>query len=125
MPRPRLHRIFANAVMHDHFLCRGLDPDCTGDSGASPLLKVVASLLYLAYGSPADSLDVRLGETTALHLMKHFCWSVVQQFIRRHLRAPTASEHNEIARLKVICEMDIRIWCPCLGFPGSTNDLNV
>lgn len=28
-------------------------------------------------------------------------------------------------RMEVICDMDLRIWHLCFGFPGSMNDLNI
>ncbi|CDF38988.1 unnamed protein product [Chondrus crispus] len=115
MSRPLFYRIFSHVVMHNQFLRRGLKPDCTGKSGASLLQKVVASLRYLAYGFPADSLDeyVRLGKTTTLQSMKQFCWSVAQQFGPRYLRAPTATELNEIASS-----------LEKLGFPGCIGCLD-
>ena len=100
MPREMFNKILHATTADCAFLRAGLQPNCTGKLGASPLQKVMAALRQLAYGCSADSLDeyCRQGESTALRSMKEFCRSVVSCFEGEFLRDPTEDELLMIER---------------------------
>lgn len=76
------NKILLDTTEDCYYLRAGLNLNCAGKLGASPLQKVVTAVWQLAYGCSADSLDeyCRLGESTALSSMKEFCPSVVSCF---------------------------------------------
>ena len=65
--------------------------------------KVIAVFRMLAYGLLADATDeyVKIGKSTTLERLKKYCRAVVEVFVERYLRTPTA---NDIVRLLYICE---------------------
>ncbi len=66
--------------------------------GLSTIHKVTAALRQLAYGAPADAVDeyVRIGESTAIESLWHFCRGVVKIFGGQYLRAPSEDDIKRI-----------------------------
>ena len=66
--------------------------------GLSSLQKIIASLRMLAYGVSGDLIDeyVRIGETTALEILKKFVTTVIDVFSKEYLRKPN---NEDIAKL--------------------------
>ena len=64
----------------------------------SSLQKITAILRMLAYGVSGDLIDeyVRIGETTALEILKKFITTVIDVFSKEYLRKPN---NEDIARL--------------------------
>jgi hypothetical protein len=89
--------------------------DCTGLMGLSALQKCVASIRILAYGIPADAVDeyVRMGESTALKAVRHFCRAIITAFSGYYLRAP-----NEADIDRLLAEGESR------GFPGMLGSID-
>lgn len=124
MSRVLFDRIFSSVVIHNAFLQRGLFPDCIGKVRSSPLPKVVSSLRYLKYGSPADSLDdyLKLGQAPTLESMKQFRCSMVQQFGPQYLRPLFVSKlRNKSRRRRRIFS---RLRCPFIFSSQSSHYLH-
>ena len=64
----------------------------------SSLQKITAILRMLAYGVSGDLIDeyVRIGETTALEILKKFITTVIDVFSKEYLREPS---NEDIVRL--------------------------
>ena len=64
----------------------------------SSLQKITATLRMLAYGVSGDLIDeyVRIGETTALEILKKFVITVIDVFSKEYLRKPN---NEDIAKL--------------------------
>ncbi|KAE9060940.1 hypothetical protein PF010_g30013 [Phytophthora fragariae] len=75
----------------DYFVQR---PDATGKLGFLPEQKVTCAMRMLAYGASADQLDelIRMGESTVLETLKHFCENVIRLLGPEHLRKPTKDD---------------------------------
>jgi hypothetical protein len=73
-------------------------PDCTGNMGIHPLLKIVAALRVLAYAAPADSVDdnLEIGESTLHETLRHFVDAVSACFGDQYLRAPTTQDVTDL-----------------------------
>ncbi|KAK3185122.1 hypothetical protein Dsin_032408 [Dipteronia sinensis] len=69
-----------------------------GKDWLSPLQKMIAVVMMLAYGCSADILDeyVQIGESTAIESLKRFCDVVIGVFEKQYLRKPNT---YDIARL--------------------------
>jgi hypothetical protein len=81
----------------------------------SYLQKVVAAFRMIAYGVAADAIDdyVRIGESTALEILRKFVIAVVQVFGPRYMRLPN---EQDTARLLAIGESR--------GFPGMLGSVD-
>ena len=64
----------------------------------SSLQKITVTLRMLAYGVSSDLIDeyVRIGETTALEILKKFVTTVIDVFSKEYLRKPN---NEDIAKL--------------------------
>ncbi|KAE9166631.1 hypothetical protein PF002_g31064 [Phytophthora fragariae] len=73
-------------------------PDCKGDLGIHPLMKVTAALRVLAYADSADALDenLEMSKSVIYDSVKHFIDAVDRKFGSEYLRAPT---EEDLARL--------------------------
>jgi hypothetical protein len=111
----RRFRMPRSVFMRLHDQLTGMDPfvdkaDALDKSGVAPLVRMVAALRMLAYGTAADGLDenLQISETVTLDAMKAFCKLVVQEFGPDYLnRCPTKEEKEHAIKL-----MESR------GFPG-------
>jgi Plant transposon protein len=100
-------------VIHDRLM--GMDPflrkkDCFGNKGIYPLVKLVASFRFLAYGDSYDREDenLRIAESTLNAIVRLFCKLLIKQFGGQYLnRVPTLEEKKVISSV-----MESR------GFPG-------
>lgn len=56
--------------------------DCICNIGCTSLQKATAAIRMLAYGTAADSMDeyLRMGESTVLKCIEHFCKGVTECF---------------------------------------------
>lgn len=97
------------ALSSSEYLRKGLWPDCTGELGISPLLKVICAMRQLSYGIPADLGDdlFDVSEKTAATCLEKFCTSVIKDLGAVYLRKPT---EDDIIRI----EREFRL----AGFPG-------
>jgi hypothetical protein len=73
------------------------------------LQKCVGAVCIPAYGLPVDEY-VRIGESTAIEALNHFCATVINVFGQQYLCAPTP---NDIARILALNEQ--RGWPGMLG----------
>jgi hypothetical protein len=89
--------------------------DATGKMGLSPLQKCTATILMLAYGSPADIVDeyVRIGESTTIECLERFVRGVNEVFGAEYLRRPN---NNDVDRLLQMGE--------ARGFPGMLGSID-
>jgi len=89
--------------------------DATGLLGFLPEQRLTCALRMLAYGSSADQLDelIRIGESTALELLKTFCSSTIRIFGPEYLRKPTEADLQAL-----LAENAER------GFPGMIGSLD-
>ncbi|XP_058217564.1 uncharacterized protein LOC131328667 [Rhododendron vialii] len=112
---------------------------------------MTAAIRILAYGFSADHCDeyLKIGESTAIESLKHFCDAVIVLYEGQYLRSP--NEHD-IARLlhegeergfprmlgthrghhnkptlilEAVASKDLWIWHAFFGMAGSHNDVNV
>lgn len=115
MPRSVFNIIFTKIVSTSSFFSIGLEADCTGKRGLSPLQKIVAAIRQLCYGLAADAVEeyVRIGESTALEAMKKFCESVVSDFGYIYSRRPTTPDLITIEKQFA-----------AVGFPGCVGCLD-
>jgi hypothetical protein len=90
--------------------------DALGKLGFSPEQKLTSALRILAYGSSADRNDeyIRMGESTSLAYLRHFCEAVIETYGSFYLRKPTADD------LKLILSLH-----SSKGFPGRLGSLDV
>ena len=117
----RRYRMSKNLFMriHDRVLARNQyfvqKRDALGVLGLSSLQKMTAAMRILAYGCSADALDenLRLGESTALLVLKHFCKTVIAEFGSEYLRAPTEADMNRILTTNA-----------ARGFPGMLGSID-
>jgi hypothetical protein len=67
MPRVVFNRVFENVVRQSEYFRKGLNPNAVGQTGISPLLKVIVAIRTLAYALPSDIADdmFEVSETTA------------------------------------------------------------
>jgi Plant transposon protein len=75
--------------------------DALGKQGIHPLVRMVACLRYLAYGSSFDATDehLRLAESTCCESIKDFCSLLVEEFGTYYLnRNPTEVEKSIILK---------------------------
>ena len=81
----------------------------------SSLQKITAAYRILAYGTPADSVDeyIRIGESTAIEILRRFVKAVVAMFGDHYLRSPN---NIDIARLLQTGEQR--------GFPGMLGSID-
>nr|KAE8941447.1 hypothetical protein PF009_g8765 [Phytophthora fragariae] len=122
----------------DYFVQR---PDATGKLGFLPEQKVTCAMRMLAYGASADQLDelIRMGESTVLETLKHFCENVIRLLGPEYLRKPTKDDLETLLAENasrgfpgMIGSLDCMHWtwknCPTAwqgAFQGANNDLNV
>ena len=68
--------------------------DCAGRLGFTSLQKCTAAIRFLAYGYAADCIDeyVRMGESTVLDCLHHFCQGGVACFGEEYRRVPTEQD---------------------------------
>ena len=113
MSRPLFLRIFHAVEPHDPYFPQRRN--AAGTLGCSALQKVTAAIRMLAYGVSADYTDeyVRIGESTALESLKHFCRAVIEVFGDEYLRAPNQAD---TARLLAVAEER--------GFPGMLGSVD-
>jgi hypothetical protein len=96
MPRAVFNRI-ADAVFGKGMFV--LRHDATGKAGIHPLVRLVACLRLLAYGTAADSVDenLEISETVASDSLTKIAEIVVEKFGPGYLnRCPTEEEKKEI-----------------------------
>ncbi|XP_073051193.1 uncharacterized protein [Primulina eburnea] len=81
---------------HDSYFIQ--QSDGLGRLGLSTNQKTTAAIRLLAYDLPADATDeyIKIGESTAIKCLQHFCRAVVEVFANQYLRSPNA---NDVARL--------------------------
>lgn len=89
--------------------------DAFGKVGFSPLHKCTAAIRMLAYGTPADALDenLRMGESTILQCLSHFCKGVMSNFGSKYLRRPTSEDTHRLLHIG-----------EARGFPGMLGSLD-
>ncbi|XP_073271491.1 uncharacterized protein [Primulina huaijiensis] len=68
--------------------------DGLGRLGLSTNQKTTAAIRLLAYALPADAADeyIKIGESTAIKCLQHFCRAVVEVFANQYLRSPNAND---------------------------------
>ncbi|XP_042988733.1 uncharacterized protein LOC122316267 [Carya illinoinensis] len=86
MSRPLFLHIQAAIEAHEPYFVQRRDN--SGRLGFSSLQKITAALRMLAYGVTADFIDeyLKIGETTALRILKMFVKTVVSIFSEEYLR---------------------------------------
>ena len=96
LPRSIFLRIVQALEVHDPYFTQR--KDCIGRLGFTSLQKATAAIRLLAYGSAADSIDeyIRIGESTALECLEHFCEGVIACFAETYLRSPTEDDIKRI-----------------------------
>ncbi|XP_028118239.1 uncharacterized protein LOC114315829 [Camellia sinensis] len=102
MRRPLYLRILNAIEAHDSYFVQ--KQDATHILGLSSLQKMTSAMRILSYGVTADAVDdyIRIGESTAIQSLQHFCNSIIEIFGPEYLRSPTSID---IARLLVIREV--------------------
>uniref|UniRef100_A0A336MR40 CSON005106 protein n=1 Tax=Culicoides sonorensis TaxID=179676 RepID=A0A336MR40_CULSO len=102
----------ANAMEDDYFKVKF---NCTGKRGLSSIQKCTVALRLLAYGNAADSIDeyVKVGESTALEILRKFCSGMISVYGSWFLRSPNS---NDIKNL--FAENSRR------GFPGMLGSID-
>lgn len=86
-----------------------------GRSSLSPIQKCTAAVRQLCYGITADGFDeyLKIGESTALACLKHFCKGVIKIFGPTYQRKPTQADIESI-----LATNEDR------GFPGMLGSLD-
>jgi hypothetical protein len=102
MPRVVFNRVFENVVQHSEYFRKGLNPNAVGQTGISPLLKVIVAIRTLAYVLPSNIADdmFEVSETTASLCLHEFASAIVDCFEAEYLREPT--EEDLITTVKTI-----------------------
>ena len=87
-----------------------------GKLGFTPEQKITSVLRILAYGSSANKNDeyIRMGESTSLHYLEHFCKEVIEMYRLCYLQQLAAED------LKFILSLH-----SSKGFPGPLESLDV
>lgn len=100
MPRVIFNRVMATCISQSTYIRQGLNPDCTGRIGITPLIKIICALKMISYGLPADMADdmFDISETTANLCLESFCAAVMNGLGFRYLRDPTAEDIARIER---------------------------
>ncbi|XP_073300554.1 uncharacterized protein [Primulina huaijiensis] len=111
------HNLFLRIVdavkNHDSYYIQRSDG--LGRLGLSTNQKTTVAIRLLTYGLPADAADeyIKIGESTVIKCLQHFCRAVVKVFANQYLRSPNA---NDVARLLYIGKQR--------GFPGMLGSLD-
>ena len=89
--------------------------DACREPGLSSYQKMCASIQFLAYHIAASPFDqsFRIGESTLLDYVKHFCWDIVMVFGPTYLRKPNANNIEKLLQIAEAC-----------GFPGMLESLD-
>ena len=68
--------------------------DATNREGISPLAKCTNAMRMLAYCAAADVIDeyIKIGGTTALECVRHFCKGIIRLYEQEYLRAQTQDD---------------------------------
>jgi Plant transposon protein len=100
MPRVVFNRVFENVVRQSEYFRKGLNPNAVGQTGISPLLKVIVAIRTLAYALPSDIADdmFEVSETTASMCLHEFARAVVECFEAEYLREPTEEDLIQIEK---------------------------
>jgi hypothetical protein len=94
MPRVVFNRLFEKVVQQSEYSCKGLNPNAVGQTGTTPLLKVIVAIRTLAYALPSAIPDdmFEASETTASMCLHKFARVVVECFDAEYLREPTGQD---------------------------------
>jgi hypothetical protein len=94
MPRVVFNRLFEKVVQQSQYFHKGLNPNAVGQTGITPLLKVIVAIRTLAYALPSNIADdmFEVSETTASMCLHEFARVVVQCFDAEYLREPTGQD---------------------------------
>jgi hypothetical protein len=113
MRRSLFLRIVEDVKNYDDYFMQ--KRDAANVLGLSSLQKVTAALRQLAYGCPADSLDeyLRLGESTAIKCLAHFCRAIVGVYKQEYIRIPNQQDNDHLLRVG-----------ESRGFPGMIASLD-
>ena len=89
--------------------------NCAGLLGHSIEQKVTAALRIMAYGVPADYIDVNLAmaESTSIFYVKQFAIAMVEVFGPQYLQAPNAQETQRLLEMN-----------KARGFPGMVGSVD-
>jgi Plant transposon protein len=81
-------------VQQSEYFCKGLNPNAVGQTGTTPLLKVIVAIWTLAYSLPCYIWDdmFEVSETTASMCLHEFARVVVECFDAEYLREPTRQD---------------------------------
>ncbi|CEP20023.1 hypothetical protein [Parasitella parasitica] len=102
-------------------------PNYTGKLGLSVLQKVVAAILQLAYGLPANAIEecVKIGETMALEFLTRFCDAIDARYVSEYLHKSTEADLKILLEENSVASYDLWIWHAFFWTPGTLNDINV
>ncbi|KAK9288857.1 hypothetical protein L1049_017323 [Liquidambar formosana] len=93
--------ILNDVEAHDEYFIQ--KKDYCGQLGCSSIQKMTAVVCILAYGFSADHCDeyLKMGKTTAIESLKHFCDVVIALYEGQYLRSPN---EQDIAHLLQVGE---------------------
>ena len=113
MRRALFLRIVEKVEAYDEYFTQ--KRDALGNPGLRPIQKITCVIRMLAYGGAADSTDeyLRIGESTALKSLMHFCDAICHIFGEEYLRHPTTDDLNRILKIN-----------ENRGFPGMLGSLD-
>lgn len=109
MPRIVFKKLFNGVLANSAYFRQGLNADCCGRMGITPLVKIIVALRQVSYGLCTDVMDevAEVSQTTARLCLLEFCKCVDEVFSMEFLRVPTSQDIERI-------ELQFRK----LGFPG-------
>lgn len=92
MSRELFLRITDALVEHNSYFAQ--KKNAAGKLGLHPLQKTTAAMRMLSTGMSADALDeyMRMGESTSLESLEHFCRGICEVFAEEYLRTPTLAD---------------------------------
>lgn len=73
-------------------------PNCAGDLGIYPLIKITSSIRQLAYGVNPDMLDeyVQMSSSTVRACLYKFCEAIMELYGAEYLRKPTVTDVDRL-----------------------------
>lgn len=113
MSRRLFVRITEALERHDQYFSQR--KNAAGKMGLHPVQKTTAAMRMLSLAMPADALDeyLRMGESTVLESLQHFCKGICEIFAEEYLRTPTLADVERLYK-----EGEQR------GFPGMLGSLD-
>ncbi|KAF8411112.1 hypothetical protein HHK36_003651 [Tetracentron sinense] len=92
MRRELFLRILKDIEAYDEYIVQR--KDCCGRLGCSSIQKITVAVHILAYGLSVDHCDEyqKIGESTVIESLKHFCEAVIALYDGQYLRSPNEQD---------------------------------